>query len=287
MRKLGPALVGALVVSALSAAPSVSAPARWETFSRPPPMPAPVLEGRVEHDGARIWFATFGSGPPVILLHGAGGDSDNFGGQVPALVADGRRVIVIDSRGQGRSTMGDKPLGYELMETDVVAVMDQLGVRKADVVGWSDGAIISLVMAMKHPDRERRVFAFSPNMDLKGLSPNWMNDPIIAKVIVWAKEDYERLSPTPNDFGKLMTAVLKMTAAEPNYTAAELARIRGPRIAIVDGDREELIRPEHTRYLARTIPGARLIILKDVSHAAPLQDTDQFNRAVIAFLDGK
>jgi pimeloyl-ACP methyl ester carboxylesterase len=223
----------------------------------------------------------------VILLHGAGGDSDNFGGQVPALVADGRRVIVIDSRGQGRSTMGDKPLGYELMESDVVAVMDQLGVRKADVVGWSDGAIISLVMAMKHPDRERRVFAFSPNMDLKGLSPNWMNDPIIAKVIVWAKQDYERLSPTPNDFGKLMSAVLKMTASEPNYTAAELARIRGPRIAIVDGDREELILPEHTRYLARTIPGARLIILKDVSHAAPLQDTDQFNRAVIAFLDGK
>ena len=260
---------------------------RWETLTRPPAMPAPTLEGRVAHDDVRIWFATFGSGAPVILLHGGGGDSDNFGFQVPALVASGHRVIVIDSRGQGRSTHDQKPLTYEAMEGDVIAVMDQLGVRKADVVGWSDGAIISLVMAMKHPDRERRVFAFSPDMDPKGLAPNWMSAPIIPQLIAWAKEDYLRLSPTPQDFDYMFGAIATMANTEPNYTAEQLARINGPRIAIVDGDHEELILPEHTRYIAHTIPGAKLIILKGVSHAAPLQDPDQFNRAVIAFLDGK
>ena len=76
-----------------------------------------------------------------------------------------------------------------------------------------------------------------------------------------------------------------MTETEPNYTAQDLARIHGPAIAIVDGDHEELILPEHTRYIARTIPGAKLIILKGVSHGAPVQDPHQFNKAMIAFLD--
>ena len=114
-----------------------------------------------------------------------------------------------------------------------------------------------------------------------------MSNPNVAKAIAWSKDDYERMSPTPQDFGAMFMAIAKMTETEPNYTAADLARIHGPRIAIVDGDREELILPEHTRYLARTIPGARLIMLKDVSHFAPLQDPEQFNRAAIAFLDGR
>ena len=84
-----------------------------------------------------------------------------------------------------------------------------------------------------------------------------------------------------------MTAVEAMLASQPNYTAADLARIHGPAIAIVDSDHEEFILPEHTRYLANTIPGARLVILKGVSHMAPIQDPDQFNRAVTAFLDGR
>ena len=267
------------------ATPAASAPAPWETFSRPPPLPAAALEGRVAHDGALIWFATFGEGSPVILLHGAGGDSDNFGFQVPALVADGHRVIVIDSRGQGRSTHGPEPLSYELMETDVIGVMDALNIRKADVVGWSDGAIVGIIMAMHDPDRERRIFAYSPNMDPSGVRANAFSQPIVLEAMKWAQDDYTRLSPTPGAFGDLLTEVGKMTETQPNYTAAQLARIHGPRIAIVDGDREELIKPEHLAYLAKTIPRASLIILKSVSHFGPLQDPDQVNRAIEHFLD--
>jgi pimeloyl-ACP methyl ester carboxylesterase len=279
--------LGVLIVALVAAATAVQAANRWEGFTRPPPLPAPQLEGRVEHDGARIWFATFGAGPPVILLHGAGGASDNFGGQVPALVAAGRRVVVIDSRGQGRSTRGTMPLGYELMETDVIAVMDAIGVHQADIVGWSDGAIVSLVMAMKHPARAGRIFAFSPNMDLKGLRPGALEQPIIGEVLKWAQDDYARLSPTPADFPAAMAAIETMVTTQPDYSAAQLRAIHGPRIAIVDGDHEELIAPAHTRYLARTIPGAKLIILKDVSHFAPLQAPGEFNAAMIAFLTGR
>ncbi len=282
--------VAALVGVALlgwTAAAADAPPAPWQVFQAPPPLPAPDLEGRVAHDGAEIWFAAFGSGPPVILLHGGTGESDNFGFQVPALVADGHRVIVIDSRDQGRSTKGPHPLSYELMESDVIAVMDALSIRKAAVIGWSDGGIIGLIMAMKDPDRETRVFAFGANMDTSGLRGDGFNSPILKQVVPWSQATYARISPTPTRYADMVADVAKMSETQPSYTAARLARISGPAIAIADGDHEEFIKLEHARYLARTIPHATLIILEDVSHFAPVQDPAQFNRAAIAFIDGR
>jgi pimeloyl-ACP methyl ester carboxylesterase len=258
----------------------------WKTLPAPAPLPAPDLEGRVAHDGARIWFASFGAGPPVILLHGGSSSADLWGDQIPALVASGRRVIVIDSRGQGRSTRDKKPLGYERMESDVVAVMDALSVPRADVVGWSDGAILGLIMAMKHPDRVTKVFAFGANMDLNGFNPTGAFAPILGKVEPLLKDDYAKIAPQPQDYGAMARDVLVMQLSQPTYTPAQLAAIHGPAILIADGDHEEFILRQHTRYLARTIPGATLLILPGVSHFAPLQDPDGFNRAVLDFLGG-
>jgi pimeloyl-ACP methyl ester carboxylesterase len=243
------------------------------------------VEGRVAHDGARIWFATFGAGPPVILLHGGDASSDYWGDQIPVLLAAGHRVVVIDSRGHGRSTLGARPLGYELMESDVIAVMDALSIDHADVVGWSDGAILGLIMAMKHPERVTRVFAFGANMDLHGFNPMGALAPIVPKVGAALAANYARLSPTPDGYGAFSKAVLAMQLREPNYTPRELAAIKGPAIAIVDGEHEEFILRQHTEYLARTIPGAKLMILPGVSHFAPLQDPGGFNAAMIGFLD--
>ncbi|MEZ4712724.1 MAG: alpha/beta hydrolase [Caldilineaceae bacterium] len=117
------------------------------------PLPAPAAQGYVEHDGARIWYATFGSGQPVILLHGGLGHSGNWGYQVPALVDNGYRAIVIDSRGHGRSTRDGRPYSYELMASDVLAVIDALQLAQADFVGWSDGAVIALILARQTPAR--------------------------------------------------------------------------------------------------------------------------------------
>src|ERR1043166_6554552 len=92
------------------------------------PLPAPTQEGYVEHDGARIWHTSYGSGPTVILLHGGLGHSGNWGYQVPELLRSGYRVVLIDSRGHGRSTRDARPFSYELMASDVVAVLVALGV---------------------------------------------------------------------------------------------------------------------------------------------------------------
>jgi pimeloyl-ACP methyl ester carboxylesterase len=265
--------------------PVASTPA-WRILPAPQPLPSFDLEGRVTHEGARIWFAAIGKGPPVILLHGGDASAEFWGDQVPALLASGRRVILIDSRGHGRSTRDAKPLGYELMESDVIAVMDAIGVDKADVVGWSDGAILGLIMAMKDPQRVGRVFAFGANMDLHGFNPLGAVAPILPRVNAMLAANYARISPTPDGYGKLSRDVLAMQLSQPNYTPAELAAIKGPAIAIVDGAHEEFILREHTQYLARTIPGATLIILPDVSHFAPLQAPDSFNAAMIGFLDG-
>ncbi|WP_433967207.1 alpha/beta fold hydrolase [Tunturiibacter gelidiferens] len=113
----------------------------------------PPLEdhGHVEHQGARIWYATYGSGSPVILLHGGLGHSGNWGYQIPALLEAGQRVILIDSRGHGRSTRDTRPYTYELMASDVLAVMDTLRLESASLIGWSDGACIALVVAAQAP----------------------------------------------------------------------------------------------------------------------------------------
>jgi pimeloyl-ACP methyl ester carboxylesterase len=245
---------------------------------------APDARGRVEHAGARIWYAMCGSGPPVILLHGALGSSEDWANQVPALMARGYRVILIDSRGQGRSTRDARALSYELMAADVLAMMDTLAIEKAAVVGWSDGAIIGLILAMQHPARIRRVFAFGANMDPSGLLPVALSDPFVVALLDRAAKDHARLSERPDDFEALSAAVFRMMATQPNYRAEDLATIRGP-VAIVHAERDEFIIRAHSEYLARSIPGAQLIVLRDVGHLGHQQAPGPFNAAMLAFLD--
>jgi pimeloyl-ACP methyl ester carboxylesterase len=97
-------------------------------------LPPITRQGHVAHEGARIWHASYGEGPPVILLHGGLGHSGNWAYQLPALIAEGYRAILIDSRGHGRSTRDGRPYTYELMASDVLAVMDALGLGKAELV---------------------------------------------------------------------------------------------------------------------------------------------------------
>jgi pimeloyl-ACP methyl ester carboxylesterase len=279
--------LGAICLAlAIASSAFAEASARWLTLPDPKPLPEPAASGYVAHDGARIYYSTYGAGAPVILLHGGLANQRYWGDQVRPLVADHHRVILIDSRGHGRSSRDARPYTYELMASDVVAVMDALKMRRAAVVGWSDGAIIGLVMALKDPARLTRVFAFAANMDPSGVKEDTETNPTFARFISGNQQTYADLSPTPHDYAAFVAAIEKMWADEPNYRAADLARIATP-TAIVDGDHDEAIKREHTEYLARSIPGAKLIILKDVSHFAMLQDPAQFNAAMIGFLDAR
>ena len=240
-------------------------------------------DGRVEHEGARIWYADFGAGAPVILLHGGLGSGDDWENQVSALCERGYRVVLVDSRGHGRSTNDTTAFSYELMASDVLAVMDALKLERVAVVGWSDGAIIGLILAMKHAARVAKVFFFGGNMDLSGAKPISPADPNIGRMFQRAANEYARLSETPEAFNTFADAIGHMMQTQPNYNAADLAAISVP-VAIVHSEHDEFIKREHAEYLARTIPGAELIVLNDASHFAPHQKPTEFNAALLAFL---
>src|SRR6202011_1320107 len=173
------------------------------------PLPAANDQGYVDHDGARIWYATYGSGSPVILLHGGLGHSGNWGYQVPPLVGSGYRAVLIDSRGHGRSTRDARPFSYELMASDVLAVMDALRLEKAGLVGWSDGACTALILAAKTPSRVAGVFFFACNMDPSGVKP-FEATPTLNRCFGRHVKDYAQLSATPEDFKDFVAAVTLM-----------------------------------------------------------------------------
>jgi pimeloyl-ACP methyl ester carboxylesterase len=278
-----------LLAAILALAPSIanSVAALWATLPDPPAMPAADESGFVIHDGARLYYAIFhrGAGRPVIMLHGGMASSDSWGFEVPKLA--GHEVIVMDSRAQGRSSGSTAPLTYQEMTSDVVALMDKLRLRRASVVGASDGAIIGLMLAIEYPQRIDRLFAWGANFNTHAERRS-LPDPSLKAVgkayLANAAENYRRLSPTPDGFPQLLAALGHMYATEPNLTPAELGRIRVPTV-IADGAYEQFIEPSHTRLLARLIPGAKLLIFPDVSHGGPLQNPAAFHNAVTELLN--
>jgi pimeloyl-ACP methyl ester carboxylesterase len=255
----------------------------WQQLPATPALPKPETTGTVPANGVRLWYATYGHGAPVILLHGGLGNSDYFGFQVPAL-ARHYEVIVMDSRGHGRSTWDGKPIGYHQMAEDVIGLMDALHLPKAAIVGWSDGAIIGLDMAIHHPNRLTRLFAFGANSTTAGIvDPT--NSVTFATYRTRTLAEYQKLSPAPKQFDAFAKVMEKMWNTEPDFSDAQLRGIRVP-TWIVDGDHEEFIKRADTDRMARLIPNAGELILPWVSHFAVLQNPGEFNQAVLEFLAG-
>jgi pimeloyl-ACP methyl ester carboxylesterase len=276
MRRLS--LVFLFVFNAFAA----GAAERWEML---PPTPAPIpaaRSGNANVNGISIYYAVYGQGPAVILLHGGLANADYWGNQIKALMPR-RTVIVMDSRGHGRSTRDTRPYGYDLMADDVVALLDFLNVAKADVVGWSDGGILGLDLAIRHKDRVGRVFAFAANTVPSGVKDDVEKNPTFAAFIKRAGDEYRAHSSTPNEYDAFVEQISKMWASEPNWTDAQLQAISAP-VLVVDGDHDEAIKREHTEYIAATVPHAGLLILPNASHFAFLQDPELFSFAILHFL---
>jgi pimeloyl-ACP methyl ester carboxylesterase len=288
MTPMRPALL--LFFGLVTAALALSEPAdarakkpapRWQQLPLPHAMPKPTDSGYVTSAGARIYYARFGKGDPVILLHGGMGNGGHWGNQVPAL-ADTHQVIAIDSRGQGRSTRSaDKP-SYDQMALDVIAVMDHLKLATAAIVGWSDGGEIALKLAINHPTRVSRLVIFAANYDANGSKRRGPSSTFSA-YSAKCRADYARLSKTPDEYDEATTWLLPIWKNPMGFTKDQLRGITAPTL-IADGDHDEIIKLDQIQEMAQLIPHAQLVVFKDASHFAHWQDPTSFNKALVDFL---
>jgi pimeloyl-ACP methyl ester carboxylesterase len=272
-------LASAILLASIAGA---HAAPQWLTLPPTPTLPKPAQSGFAAVNGIRIWYATFGRGEPVVLLHGGLANSSYWGHQVRALQRR-YQVVVMDSRGHGRSSRDAQAYDYDLMASDVLALMDHLKLRKAAIVGWSDGAIIGLDIAMHHPERVSRLFAFAANSDPSGVADIAKSD-VFNAYIARAGEEYKQLSPTPGEYKTFVEEITKMWETQPKWTDADLAKIKVPNW-IVDADHDEAIRRENTEFMAAHIPDAGLLIQPNVSHFSFMQDPEQFTEDVLHFLE--
>jgi pimeloyl-ACP methyl ester carboxylesterase len=245
----------------------------WKFFS------AKVHAGRYAAiDNVSIYYETYGEGPPVLVLHGGLGSHEGMRNQIKAL-ADSHFVIAPDSRGQGRSTDSDSPLTYALMADDMAKLLDHLQTSRVDVVGWSDGAMIGLDLAMRYPQRVGRLIAISANYDVTGitLSPGAEMD------VPRPPIRYRILANDPNYWPVIYRKVDRMRRTEPNYTLDDLSRIEA-RTLIMAGE-FDTISPEHTTRLANAIPGSQKVIITGATHAVPIDKPHLVNDVILRFLE--
>ena len=236
-------------------------------------------------NGADLYYEVHGDpdGQPVLLLHGGLGNAESWANLAPVLVAAGYRVVAMDSRGHGRSAWGDLPITYEQMAADAVGLLDHLGIAKTDVVGWSDGAIIALDLAIHHPERLDRVVAYGANFTPEGVQfvPSDQFPPFERLIA-----DYRRLAPEPERFEELAEVLDALYEVAPNYSEAELGSITVP-VLILDGAEEEFVKPEQPVRMAELIPGAELVLIPGTGHFAPFAKPAVFNQIVLDYLAGK
>jgi pimeloyl-ACP methyl ester carboxylesterase len=254
----------------LTACQGLPAVSFFPALSATPTLVNPTTRNRVKLGDIKVYYEIYGEGQPLILIHGGGGSTQDWSNQIPVFVQH-YQVIALDSRGQGRTSDGKTPWTYHLMAEDVVHLMNYLKIPKALAVGWSDGGIITIDLALNHPDRIRAIVAFGANISPEGL-------PDIITLRQGMVDAQKSKAP--------VTTAQKLNilwASQPNYTPQQLASIQVPTL-ILQGENDQEILLDHVKYIAKTIPTAKLVILSGVGHSAPVEEPGTWNRAVLDFL---
>ena len=228
------------------------------------------------HDGVTLYYESYGSGEPLLLVHGNGGSISDLSAQI-AHFRRSRRVIAMDSRDHGRSSDSAEPITYEKMADDLAALIDHLGAAPVDVVGWSDGAIEALLLGIRHPAKVRKLVAMAANLNptTQAVHPETIAafEPAFASIPQGA-------DATPAQ--RRERKVFELVFREPNIAPAALAAIVAPTLVIA-GD-HDLIRDEHTVEIFHHLPNAQLAILPNATHFVPYDDPAVFNAVVERFL---
>lgn len=215
----------------------------------------------------KIHYKVWGKGEPIVLLHGAMEYWKEWKNQIPEL-AKKYRVIAVDTRGHGESSFTDVPLSYDMFAEDIIAVMNKTQIDSANVIGYGDGGIIAMKIAMKYPLRVRKVIAIGSNCrpDSTAVYPE-----IIQKVKAWDIDKmafYLQMKFKENPNPKLLNAFAKrmqtLLLTEPNLSADDLDAIKCPVLFMV-GD-HDLIKISHTEFMYENVPNGFLSVISGATH---------------------
>jgi pimeloyl-ACP methyl ester carboxylesterase len=268
----------ALVLLALSAPGAAGAQAKTATATTPEVRYGanPAAGHTFTHDGVRLYYELYGSGEPLLVVHGNGGSIADLGGQI-AHFRKRYQVIAMDSRDQGRS--GDSPgkITYETMTDDLAALLDHLKAGPVNVLGWSDGGIEALLLGIRHPTKVKKIVAMAANLNPSedALSPDLL---ALIKSMVDAAPASVRDTPQ----GRRGLKVTRMMLDEPHIDVKALEAITAPTLVLA-GD-HDVIRDEHTVERYHHIPNSQLAIFPNATHAVPFDDPALFNATVERFL---
>jgi len=226
--------------------------------------------------GFKMYYETYGKGEPLLIIHGNGGSINNFVYQIPYF-AKNYQVIIADSRAQGKSVDPKDSLSYEMMTDDLNSLLDHLNLKSCYVIGWSDGGINGLLLAIRHPDKVKKLAVTGANL--------WPDstavDPFIYKWAMNANktiQDSIKKTKSPSAELKTQAKLYHLLSYEPHITLAQLKTIACPAL-IIGGDHDVLL-PKHTMLIAQTIPNSYLWILPNSGHSTPVFYKDMFNQVV-------
>ena len=265
-------------------ATAANAADRWMEIPQAAAMPEAVKSGTANVNGIEMYFAEYGTaeGTPILMIHGGLAHADVWG-NIAADLAKDYRVIVADTRGHGRSTNDGSEYTYETLASDYIALLDHLGVDKAHLVGWSDGANIGYIISQTNPERLASHFAHAGNVTLAGIDPEAGNNEVFGGYIGMMAADYAKLSPTPDGFQAFLDGVVKMWGTDKPGGMEALKSVTVPTL-VVQSQYDEGILMEHSKQISEAIPGADLLVLKDLSHFASFQAPDEYSAAVREFV---
>ena len=219
------------------------------------------------------YFIEKGQGEPLILLHGNGENCGYFVGQIEVF-AQYYHVYALDTRGHGKTPRGDASFTIRKFADDLRDFMDEHGIEKAHILGFSDGGNIAMIFAMKYPERVNRLILNGANLDANGIKRS-VQIPI--EIGYWFAKLFANKSPE----AKLHAETLGLMVNDPDVKPMELSRIQAKTLVIA-GTRD-MVKEDHTRLLASYIPDVQLVIL-DGNHFIANKCPEAFNRAVLAFL---
>lgn len=245
-----------------------------------------------------VYEEVAGAGDPVVLLHGGFCSLESLRAQSDALVAD-HRVFAFERPGHGRSADVEGEYSYERGLAETVAYLDAKGIERADIIGYSDGAILGLLLALRHPERVRSLVAISANLDPSAFthSPEAADAVVLEPLGLPAhvadagepepdaeRMHYDRLSPDgPEHADVVLAKLFRLWTSEPRIDPADLGRITA-RTLVMSGDRDT-IRPDHSLLIASSIPGAQLAIVPGATHGLVAERPELIATIVRAFLD--